>query len=84
MPDGLKLPPQHMPGLHRYIRRFALQRLSAGQVSEADGALPVLGSFGGLRGDLAPLSDFLLPPLVRNFRQPVPEAVRLQSPYFRR
>jgi hypothetical protein len=44
----------------------------------------LLGSFCCLCIDLAPLHNFLFPPLVSNFCQPIPEAVRLQPPYFRK
>lgn len=82
MPDILKLPPQHVPCLYRQIRIFALGSLHARQFIHADRAFALLGSFGCRSLDLTALNEFLFPPLVGNFRQPIPEAVRLQSPYF--
>lgn len=84
MPDVFELPPQHLPGLHRQIRRFALQRLHADQFIQADRALPLFSACGGLGIHLAPLHNFLLPLLIRHGCQPVPEAVRLQPPFLRR
>ena len=84
MPDILKLAPQDMARLHRQVRMLALDRLHPRQFIQADRAFPVPGSFGGLRIDLTSLNDFLFPPLVGNFRQPIPEAVRLQPPFLSR
>ena len=82
MPDVLKLPPQHMSCLHGQIRMFALQRLDACQFIDTDRALSLLSSFGCPRIDLTAFHDFCLPLPVGHCRQPIPEAVRLQPPFF--
>jgi len=61
---------------------FALQGLHPGQHIRADDAFSSLGPLGGRRVELAPLDNFLVPPLIRDCRKPVAEAVRLEPPFF--
>ena len=68
-----------MPYLHRQSRMFTLQCLYPCQFIQADRALAALGSFGCPRIHLTPIHDFLFPPLVSHFRQPIPEAVRSEQ-----
>jgi len=51
----------HVPGWHGQIRRFAFERLHAGQFIQADRAFTLLGPHGGLRIHLTPLADLLVP-----------------------
>jgi len=84
VPDIFKLPTEDMTGLHRQIRMFALQRLHAGQLIYADRPFSQGGSFSGVCIDLTALGDFLFPPVIGNFRQPIAETMRLQSLFFSR
>ncbi len=81
MPHVLELAPQHMAGLHRQVRMFALQSLHPSQFIHADSALSLLGPFRGTGIHLTSLDNFLVALLIGYLRQPVAEAVRLQAPF---
>jgi hypothetical protein len=57
-------------------------RLHAGQFIHADRPLASFGTLGCSGRELAAPNDFLFPLRVCDFCQPLPETVRLPSPYF--
>ena len=81
MPHVLELAPQHMAGLHRQVGMLALQGLHPSQFIHADAALSLLGPLRGLGIHLTPLHNFLVALLIGYLRQPVAEALRLQTPF---
>jgi len=84
MPDVLEFASQHMTGLHRQIGMFALNGLHASQLIQADGALSAPGVLRSLSIHLTAVTNLLVPLCIGNLGQPVPEAVRLQSPFLSR
>ncbi len=72
-----RLASQDMAWLHRQVGMLALQCLHAGQFIHANRAFSLCGSFRSFGIHLTPITNLLVALRVGNFRQPVPEAVRL-------
>jgi hypothetical protein len=81
MPNGLKFPSQHMPGLHRQVGMFALEGLHPGQLIQADGAFAFLGPLFRPGIHLTAFDDLFLSALIGTLGQPVAEPLRLQPPF---
>src|SRR5713226_6283974 len=84
MPNVLEFAPQHVARLHGQVGMLALGGLHAGQLIHTDSALSLLGSLRGTCIHLTPLDNFLVPLRIGHFRQPIPEAVRLEAPFLSR
>ena len=84
MPDLFKLASEPMAWQHWQIRMFALQCLHTRQFIPADRAFAFFGSFNCSCLKLTAFNDFLFPPLIDHFCQPLAEAVRLQPPFLSR
>ena len=67
MPNVLEFPPQHMTGLHRQVRMFALDGLHPGLLIHADGAFAVLGSLFRLGIHLTPFDNLFVAVCIGNF-----------------
>ena len=84
MPDVFELALQNMARLHGQVGIFALHGLYASQLIQADRAFPILRPFRRAPIQLTPLHNFLVALFIGHLRQPIAEAVRLQTPFLSR